>query len=142
LLYAIIQARGQGRGDTQVLASFGVAVVFVTLFALWERRCDEPMLDVRFFRDPRFSAASATITITFFALFASTFLLTQYFQFVLGYSPLKSGLMLTPVALGLMVGGPLAPRWVERWGTKRVVVGGLTIVGACMACYGSDTVMS
>src|SRR5439155_17027163 len=72
LLYAIIQAPGQGWGDTQVLASFGVAVVFVTLFALWERRCDEPMLDVRFSRDPRFSAASAPVTITFFALYAST----------------------------------------------------------------------
>ena len=50
------------------------------------------MLDVRFFQNPRFSAASATITLTFFALFGSMFLLTQYFQFVLGYSPLEAGL--------------------------------------------------
>jgi MFS family permease len=41
-----------------------------------------------------------------------------------------------------MVGAPLAPRWVERWGTKRVVVSGLAIIAACTACYGSDTVMS
>src|SRR5205807_251213 len=114
--------------DPLVLTGLAAGAVSGVLFALWERRTDHPMLDVRFFANPRFSAASATITITFFALFASTFLLTQYFQFVLGYSPLKSGLMLTPVALGLMVGAPLAPRWVERWGTKRVVVGGLTIV--------------
>ena len=50
------------------------------------------MLDLRFFQNPRFSAASATITLTFFALYGSTFLLTQYFQFVLGYSPLKAGM--------------------------------------------------
>ena len=58
------------------------------------------MLDLRFFKNPRFSAASATITLTFFALFGSTFLLTQYFQFVLEYSPLKAGLMTAPVAIG------------------------------------------
>ena len=52
---------------------------------------------MRFFQNPRFTAASATITLTFFALFGSTFLLTQYFQFVLGYTP--SAVVLTaPVA--------------------------------------------
>ena len=72
--------------------------MFLGVFAWWERHTPHPMLDVRFFQNPRFSAASATITLTYFALFGSTFLLTQYFQFVLGYSPLKAGLMLTPVA--------------------------------------------
>src|SRR5256886_8085374 len=100
------------------------------------------MLDVRFFRNPRFSAASATITLAYFALFASTFLLTQYSQFVLVYSPLESGLMLTPVALGLMVGSPARPRVVHRVGTKRVVVLGLLVVASAMACYASDTIMS
>src|SRR2546430_17091314 len=100
------------------------------------------MLDVRFFRNPRFSAASATITLAYFALFASTFLLTQYSQFVLVYSPLESGLMLTPVALGLMIGSPTAPRFVHRFGTKRVVVLGLLGVASAMACYASDTIMS
>ena len=80
------------------------------------------MLDVRIFKNPRFSAASATITLTQFAMFGSTFLLTQYFQFRLGYSPLKSGIMLMPVAIGLMVGSPNAPKLVQRFGTTRVVV--------------------
>jgi hypothetical protein len=50
------------------------------------------MLDIRFFKNPRFSAASTGITMTFFALFGATFLLTQYMQFVLGYSPLAAGM--------------------------------------------------
>ena len=58
---------------------------------MWEWRNPAPMLDVRFFKNARFSAASATITLTFFGFYASTFLLTQYFQFILGYSPLKAG---------------------------------------------------
>jgi EmrB/QacA subfamily drug resistance transporter len=142
LLFAIIEAPDRGWTDQLVLTAFATSVVFIAAFAWWERRIDDPMLDVRFFKNPRFSAASATITITFFALFASTFLLTQYFQFILGYSALKAGVMISPVAVGLMLGAPLAPRWVERWGTKRVVMGGLLIVGACLACYGSDTLMS
>jgi predicted MFS family arabinose efflux permease len=125
-----------------VLAGFATGAVFLGAFAAWETHTPRPMLDVRFFRNPRFSAASATITLAYFALFASTFLLTQYFQFVLGYSPLESGLMLTPVALGLMIGSPSAPRFVHRFGTKRVVVFGLLVVAAAMACYASDTIMS
>jgi MFS family permease len=100
------------------------------------------MLDVRFFRNPRFSAASATVTVAYFALFACTFLLTQYFQFRLGYSPVKAGLMLTPVAIGLMVGGPIAPRFVARHGTTKVVVFGLCTAAFATACYASDTLMS
>jgi EmrB/QacA subfamily drug resistance transporter len=142
LLFAIIEVPNHGWVAPDVVAGFAVGLVFIGLFAAWEAHTPRPMFDVRFFRNPRFSAASATITLAYFALFASTFLLTQYFQFVLGYSPLESGLMLTPVALGLMIGSPVAPRFVHRFGTKRVVVSGLLVVAAAMACYGSDTIMS
>ena len=74
------------------------------------RTTSHPMLDLRFFQNPRFSAASATITLTFFALYGSTFLLTQYFQFVLGYSPLKAGMLTAPVAIGIMATAPQAPQ--------------------------------
>ena len=49
------------------------------------------MLDVRLFANPRFTAAQRTVTIAFFALFGFIFLVTQYFQFVLGYWPLEAG---------------------------------------------------
>ena len=101
---------------------FVVGAAFLASFIWWERHTPRPMLDVRIFKNPRFSAASATITLTQFAMFGSTFLLTQYFQFRLGYSPLKSGIMLMPVAIGLMVGSPNAPKFVHRFGTTRVVV--------------------
>jgi EmrB/QacA subfamily drug resistance transporter len=142
LLFGVIEAPDRGLSAPPVLLGLGVGTVFLALFALWEATTPQPMLDVRFFKNPRFSAASATITITFFALFASTFLLTQYFQFVLGYTPLKAAAMLTPVAVGLMVAAPLAPRFVQKIGTKRVVVAGLTLVAIGMACYGSNTIMS
>ena len=60
-------------------------------FVWWERRIAEPMLDVRFFTNPRFTAASVTVTLVFFALFGFIFLATQYLQFVLGYSRVRGG---------------------------------------------------
>ena len=142
LLYGIIQGPDQGWSASEVTISIGVGIVFLVLFAWWEWRNPTPMLDVRFFKSARFSAASATITLTFFGFFASTFLLTQYFQFILGYSPLKAGVMILPTAVGLMVASPLSPRLVDRWGTKWVVVVGLSFVAFGMACYASNTIMS
>jgi EmrB/QacA subfamily drug resistance transporter len=142
LLYGIIEGPDLGWTDPKVVGGLGTGLVLLALFGAWELRTAHPMLDVRIFANPRFSAASGAITLTFFALFGSTFLLTQYFQFVLGYSPLKAGMLTAPVAVGIMACAPLAPRLVDRFGTKRVVTGGLLIVASSLAAYASDTLMS
>jgi hypothetical protein len=85
------------------------------------------MLDTSLFRNPRFSAASGAITLTFFGMFGSMFLLTQYLQFVLGYTPLEAGIRLVPMAAVMMVVAPASARIVERVGTKLVVGTGLLI---------------
>jgi len=142
LLFAIIEVPDRGISDPTVLISFAVGMVFLGAFGWWETHSDHPMLDLHFFQNPRFSAASATITLTFFALYGSTFLLTQYFQFVLGYSPFKAGVLTAPVAIGIMATAPQAPKLVERIGTKRVVVMGLLIVATGLFLYSVEPVMS
>jgi EmrB/QacA subfamily drug resistance transporter len=142
LLFAIIELPDRGLSDPAVLISFAVAAIFLAAFAYWETHSEHPMLDLHFFQNPRFSAASATITLTFFALYGSTFLLTQYFQFVLGYSPFKAGVLTAPVAIGIMVTAPQAPKLVERIGTKRVVVMGLLIVASGLFLYSVEPIMS
>jgi EmrB/QacA subfamily drug resistance transporter len=142
LLYGIIEAPEVGWSQPGVVAGLAIGIVVAALFIWWETHTAYPMLDVGFFKNPRFSAASATITLTYFALFGSTFLLTQYFQFVLGYSPLMAGLMTAPVAIGIMVLAPQAPKLVERIGTKRVMLAGLVIVACALLLYSSDTIMS
>ena len=69
-------------------------------FIAWERRAPAPMLDLKLFRNPRFSASSAAISLAFFALFGVIFFLTQYLQEVRGYSALGAGLRTLPVAAG------------------------------------------
>jgi EmrB/QacA subfamily drug resistance transporter len=141
LLYAIIEAPN-GWASPGVVFGFIESVVGLALFAWWERRTSHPMLDIEFFRNPRFSAASIAIVLMTFAMYASTFLMTLYFQFTLGYSPVKTGLMMTPVALGMLTSAPQAARVVDRFGTKAVSTLGATIIAVCIAIYGSDAIMS
>jgi EmrB/QacA subfamily drug resistance transporter len=130
LLYAIIEAPTDGWTSTTTIVGFSVGIVLLGAFLWWEMRTDHPMLDVRFFKNPRFSAASGGITLIFFAMFGSIFLLTQYMQFTLGYSPLEAGIRMVPFALTMMVTAPTSAKVVERIGTKVTVGVGLLLVTA------------
>ncbi|MHB1342810.1 MAG: MFS transporter [Thermoleophilia bacterium] len=127
LVYGIIEAPDAGWTSAATLIAFAAAATLLGGFVLWELRAKYPMLQIDFFRNPRFSAASAAITVVFFGLFGSIFVMTQYLQFVLGYSTLEAGLRVTPIA-ALVIAAPTAARLVERIGTKAVVAAGLTIV--------------
>jgi MFS family permease len=133
VLYAIIQVPESGWSNAEVQVSLAVGLVFLACFAAWELHTDHPMLDVRFFRNPRFSAASATITLISFALVGSTFLLTQYFQFALGYSPLQTGLRLLPWTATPFVVAPIAGILSDRIGRRPLMVVGLTMQGTGLA---------
>ena len=74
------------------------------------------MLDLRYFQDRRFSVASGGMTLIFFAMFGTFFLVAQYFQLVLGYSPLESGLFQLPMAFVMMGLSPQVPKLVARFG--------------------------
>src|SRR4051794_3378559 len=129
-LWAVIEAPSHGWTSTGVMAGFAIGIALLVVFLLWELHSSSPMLNIHFFQNPRFSAASGAITITFFSLFGTLFLMTQYLQSVLGYSTIKAGAVLLPQAAMIMVAAPLSSKWVHRFGSKRVVATGLVIVGA------------
>jgi EmrB/QacA subfamily drug resistance transporter len=132
LLFAIIEGPDKGWSSTLVLGAFAVGAVGMVMFIAWEMHTDHPMLDMSFFKNPRFTAANSAVTLTFFALFGSLFLMTQYWQLVHGYSPLEAGVRLVPYAMTMMITAPLSARLVEHLGTKRVVTMGLTIISVAM----------
>jgi hypothetical protein len=74
------------------LGVFAGGVLLLAGFVLWEAHSTHPMLGLRYFRNPRFSAAAATVTLGNFAFGGTLFLLTQFLQFVLGYTPLQAGI--------------------------------------------------
>ena len=126
LVYTIIEAPEAGWMGLRTLVGFAVSAVFLVAFVLAERSTDHPLLEVRLFANPRFSATSAAVTLAFFCLFGFIFLITQYFQFLKGYSPLETGVRLLPVAFSIAVASLVGTRLAVALGTRIVVTAGLT----------------
>jgi EmrB/QacA subfamily drug resistance transporter len=128
LVYTIIEAPGRGWNAPATLLGFAGVVVGLAVFVAWERRVAEPMLDVSLFANLRFSAASGAVTVAFFTLLGFIFLITMYFQFLHGFSPLSTGVRLLPVAFSLGAASAFGPRLAVRFGNKAVVSGGLALM--------------
>ena len=130
LVFTIIEAPDYGWAAGRSVAGFAASAVLLAAFIVRERRAAHPMLDVRLFRNPRFSAASGAVTVSFFTLFGFIFLMTQYFQFVRGYGPLSTGVRLLPVALSVGAGSVAGTQLAVRAGTKLIVTTGLVAMAA------------
>lgn len=137
LVYAIIEAPHLGWLSVETLLTFGLAFVAILAFGARERTARHPMLDLSLFRDRRFSVASAGITLTFFAMFGTFFLMAQYLQLVLGYTPFQSGLFQLPFAFIMMSVAPRVPKLVARWGAAKVVPVGLLSTATGLAAFSS-----
>ena len=132
VVFGIIQAPHWGWSSAGTIACIAAGVVVLAVFIDAERRRDRPMLDVGLFRNLRFTAASGSITIGFFTLAGFTFLITQYFQFVKGYSPLGTGVRLLPVAVSIAVAAFLGTKVAVGIGNKAVVASGLALFGGTL----------
>ncbi len=128
LVYGLIEAPDSGWSSTPTLAAFAVAAVVLTVFVFWELHTDEPMLDMHYFRDKAFSTGTGGMILVFLAMFGVMFLVTQYFQLVLGYSPLSAALRLLPMAPIMLIVAPLTPRLSARFGANRVVAFGMGLI--------------
>ncbi len=133
LVTAIIQAPEWGWGSARTLGLAVFALMTGAVFAWWEARQSHPMLDVKLFTNLRFTAASGAVTFAFFALFGFIFLITQYFQFVRGYSPFESGLRVIPVAVSIALSSIMGPRLALRFGSNRLVTVGLLFMSTGFA---------
>jgi EmrB/QacA subfamily drug resistance transporter len=133
LVFTIIEAPDRGWSSTATIAGFTFAAGAAAVFVVWERRRLHPMLDVSLFRNLRFSAASGSIMVIFFALAGFVFLITQYFQFLKGYAPLSTGVRILPVAICIAIGSLVGVRLSVAIGNKAVVATGLLLVGISFA---------
>ena len=106
LLWGIIEAPNRGWTSPGIVAALAGPSSLPQAFVWWERRSDHPMLPLRFFASRRYSVAISALALVLFALLGTFFLLTQYLQFSLGYSPLQAGLRIAPVAAVLLVIAP------------------------------------
>src|SRR5690242_13988482 len=100
LTYTIIEAPSNGWLSARTLGLGASSLALLALFVGGEARTEHPMLPLRLFRNPRFTGAGLSITVLFFALSGVTFLSSQIYQFVLGYSPLAAGVPRLPPGAG------------------------------------------
>jgi len=142
VLWAIIEGPTRGWQSGEVLGTAAGGLAVVAAFLMWEYRTDHPMLPLSYFRSRRFSVAAASLGLGVFALFGGLFIMTQFLQFSLGYSPLAAGVRVLPVSC-VLAAGALASHRLVRWtGTKvtaagalLLIVGGLAQVAAAGSTY-------
>ena len=125
LILGVIEAPDWGWGSAAAVATISGGIALFFLFIVHESRSDHPMLDVALFRNPRFTAASGSVAVSFFALQGFIFLVTQYFQFIKTFSPLGTGVRLLPVAGSVAVASVVGTKLAVRIGNKVVVTAGL-----------------
>jgi predicted MFS family arabinose efflux permease len=129
----VIEAPEQGWASGLILGLLAGAAALLAAFVWWERRVAQPMLDLGFFRNPRFTVGTLAVSVAFFSLLGGIFALTQYLQFAHGYSAIEAGAVMTPLALGLIMGAGSSSRAVERIGIGPVVATGLTSLATVLA---------
>lgn len=111
------------------------AVLLLGAFVWWEARAPRPMLPLAFFRQRLFSTSIVIVGLVYFALMGAMFFLPQFLQLVQGMTPLQSGLAVLPGAAGLLTASLVSPGLAARFGTRRLVVTGMSVVTIGMIAF-------
>lgn len=129
LVYATILIGEEGWSSPSVWVSFGVSVIFLLAFGLWEKRSPNPMLPLEFFKNKNFTGANVSLTISSFAMMGSMYLYSQYFQSIEGYSPLIAALCMLPMTPFVFISTMFSVRVNRKLGTKLTMALGLILSG-------------
>jgi EmrB/QacA subfamily drug resistance transporter len=136
VIYGLKQIAAHGIGQLAALSivvGLAVAVVFVRR----QRALADPLIDLRLFRAPAFTASLATYMLATFAVFGPYVFIAQYLQLVLGLSPMRAGLWSMPFAGGFVVGSVLSPLVARRVRPAFLMAGGLVISALGFALLGT-----
>ncbi|WP_078510664.1 MFS transporter [Streptomyces himastatinicus] len=130
LVWALIEAPAQGYASAGMLAG---ALVALVAFGVRQARSPVPMVDLRLYRDRRFSGASFAVAVMTVATGSTLFILSQYLQLVLGYGAFETGLAAVPLAAGVVAGSAVGGRAPARFGARACVVAGFAVTAAGFA---------
>jgi MFS transporter, DHA2 family, multidrug resistance protein len=130
LIYGIIQQPQNGWTDPGVVIGVGGGAVLLGLFVAWELTRREPLVNLRLFRNPRFSVATAAFVVVGFTMTGLLFVLTPYLQLVQGNDPQGTGIRLLPMIGAVIVTALTSERLVARFGTRVVLAAGFAVLAA------------
>jgi EmrB/QacA subfamily drug resistance transporter len=135
LTYGVIVTSTEPWRSPDVIGSFLIAALLLVAFFVWGSRQEHPLLDVHLFANRTFSSALAAVSGCFFAMFAVSYLISQYIQFVQGESPFGVGLRFMPMAVAIVISSNVAARLTGRLGLRSIVVSGMILVTAGLAIF-------
>jgi EmrB/QacA subfamily drug resistance transporter len=127
LTWGLVRANTIGWGTGEVIATLLAGAVLIGLFLAWEQRAPSPMLPLGLFRARGFATANGVGFFMLAGLFGTLFLMMQFFQTALGYSPLQAGIRILPWTATPMVVAPIAGALATRYGNRPFMVAGLTL---------------
>ncbi|MFD6860483.1 MFS transporter [Rhodococcus sp. NPDC060090] len=137
-LFVLGVMEGPHRGwlDPVTIGALVVGLAAAVGFVFAELRAHEPLLDMRLFTNRAFSVGAACLNLQFLAGFGMFFLIVQYFQLILGYSPLMASVALTPIFFVVMALSFAVPALL-RWISLRILISlGLCLIGVSMIFIG------
>ncbi|MFI9506508.1 MFS transporter [Nocardia sp. NPDC052566] len=138
LTYGFIRVGEQGWGDGTAWSIVGAGVAVLALFAAWQRKTTQPLIDLGLFRNGGFRWGTVFLILVNFAMFGMFFTVPQFFQAVLGADALGSGLRLLPLIGGLIVGSRLVGKLLPKLGLRVVLAIGFGLL-ACGLGLGALT---
>jgi len=138
LAWGLVRTTDVGWGSAQVITALSLGGVLITAFIAWERRVPEPMLPLRLLRIRAFTAANATGFMSLAAITSAAFLMSQFFQLGLGYSPLATGLRFLPWTATPLLVAPVAGRLADRIGVRPLMSVGMAMQAAGLAWIALD----
>ena len=133
LTWGLIRGNAAGWGSAEVLGALAAGAGLGAAFLAWERRAPSPMIPVGLFRERTFASANAVSLFMYAGLFGALFLMSQFFQSCLGYSPLEAGVRLLPWSMPPMFIAPVAGALADRYGNRPFMALGLALQAAGLA---------
>jgi EmrB/QacA subfamily drug resistance transporter len=127
-LLALTFGQGIGFVNIRILALFAAGALFLILFVLIELRVEQPMIDLRLFKNKFFSISLITGFLTFIAISGTIILIPFYLENVLGYNTRQIGLLLAAIPIAMGIVAPIAGALSDRFGTRPIAVIGLSIL--------------
>jgi EmrB/QacA subfamily drug resistance transporter len=133
LVYGLSRGGLTGWDDPVVIGSLVASAVLLPLFVVIEHRGRAPMLDLAIFRNRLFAAATGAAFINGLSRFALLFIFVFYYQGAQGQDPITAGVMLAPMAIGMLVSSPLAGIWADRHGSRTLAAAGMLVTAVALA---------
>ncbi|SRX92049.1 major facilitator superfamily multidrug resistance protein [Rhodococcus jostii RHA1] [Mycobacterium shimoidei] len=129
-VFGVVEAPERGWTDPLVYTTLGAGTLLAVGFGVVEVKRRYPLLDVRLFGRPDFATGAATITTFFIAMFGFFFVMMQFMQLVMGYSPMQTALAFSPLMVPMLTLSLLSQWYLPRLGLRLVTFTGLLLISA------------